>query len=517
MKRILTILVALMMGMAVQVNGLQINASTIERKVSAAQRQQRSAKKHQPKKRSARAPKKHSSTSAHKTDITTWDGLPIITWKQYEQEAKQAVAKQEELQNLINEFFERDPSQLADMDVEYTQGIPNYTQVIGNAKYIYIGEDHNIPVIQEEIQTLIRSIRNAHPGEKILLATEFAYNTHPLINPLHEDGKEWLLDPGYNFIPELAEELHLDTLALDDEIMQVGDGFILIKVGNRYVKIDDESAEQATDLVSDLPEIVLQTTDSQNTHPVMFWATYFSLPNEFFSVMAEADKDPQVKQLKKQFTQQYGRGNENYEFLLGIVEGEIGPEAIIPQEYAEEVDWGLAVQHYLDATQWGVIQRNQQWAQRIKQVEKNYDRIIVWIGYGHLQEEEAAPSLPALLDHVDAIHFFFDPIDENDVSTTHYAYYAKREKAIRDKGLQSDPFELDLQKEDDLIQRMRGRESINFEQTYFAKIQIKESNVGSLPSEATDPQVEFISRRILQLDPVFERAGATLMYNVFIK
>lgn len=509
-----------MMGMTVQVNGRQLNANKIERKVSAAQRQQRSAKKHQPKKRSARAPKKHSSTSARKTDITTWDGLPVITWKQYEQETKQAVAKQEELQNLINELLERDPSQLADMDVEYTQGIPNYTQAIGNAKYIYIGESHDIPVIQEEIQTLIRSIRNAHPGEKILLATEFAYNTHPLINPLHEDGKEWLLDPGYNFIPELAEELHLDTLALDDKIIQAGDGFILIKVGNRYVKIDDESAEQATDLVSDLHEIVLQeTTDLQrNANPVMFWATYFSLPNEFFSVMAEADKDPQVKQPKEQFSQQYGRENRNYGLLLGLVAEEIDPDPIILQEYAETFVIGAHIHEFLSATQWGARQRNQQWAQRIKQVEKNYDRVIVWIGYSHLQEEEAAPSLPALLDHVDAIHFFFDPIDENVVrSTTDYAYYAKRAKAIRDKGLQSDSFELDPQKEDDLIQRTRGLESINPEQTYFAKIQSKESNVWSLPSEDTDPRARFIEDQILQLDPVFEKAGATLMYNVFIK
>ena len=224
MKRILTILVALIAGMTVQVNGAQINKAKLERITVS-------------------TPTKQLSTTSS-NDPNRWYGLPVITWEEYKRANSHITDRQKQINNLNQDLLRIDPNAQKVSRSSYQEGAPDYAKALGNAKYIYIGEVHNTPFVKKEIKQLIEAIQTAHPSEKILLATEFLTTPHPLVNPLHENGKEWIIEQTIEGVSELATELQLDTLAVEDEIVQLKQqNSTLVKAANYYVQIDPSSDE----------------------------------------------------------------------------------------------------------------------------------------------------------------------------------------------------------------------------------------------------------------------------------
>ncbi len=66
-----------------------------------------------------------------------------------------------------------------------------------------------------------------------------------------------------------------------------------------------------------------------------------------------------------------------------------------------------ALKDFLSRTEWGIIQRNRQWADYIRAVSPFYDIIISYVGRGHLEDEFVTPSFPNLVGEPRYIRFDF--------------------------------------------------------------------------------------------------------------
>ena len=76
--------------------------------------------------------------------------------------------------------------------------------------------------------------------------------------------------------------------------------------------------------------------------------------------------------------------------------------------------WASADQ-FIGISPFGVLERNYQWARRIKAVEKNYDLILVYAGSGHLNNTYSN-DLPTLLKCKDFANIELTPTDPIDQS-----------------------------------------------------------------------------------------------------
>ena len=264
MRKFYTFLLLFVLGATLHARPLNLHQA-VERAVSA-----RSAQAH---KQAAATP---PATQKATPEDNSWYGLPIISFAQYKRENQQAIQTQEKFNQLWTEFLNL--TNFQDVDSTVKQGVPNYAKALANTKYIYIGEVHEQPAVQQEIKKMITVIRKANPGKKILLATEFLTVPHPLVNPLHIHGKDWLIRESCLYgIAELADQLHLDTLALDDTVIQFTSTHLgsktLVKVGERYVMagLDNQSTAydaEAAALVSYAGNTVNEIVLNLKTLPV---------------------------------------------------------------------------------------------------------------------------------------------------------------------------------------------------------------------------------------------------------
>ena len=172
--------------------------------------------------------------------ITSWYGLPVITWDHLEQSIYKFTKRMEQVNLLENVLLQLQHNEIAtSINQQLQQGSPDYKTAIANKKYIYIGETHDFPIVQETIFKLLRVIRQENPNKKILLATEFLESKHPLFSPLFPEGKIILAKEGDPGLLARADHLQMDLLALDDEIIQMlPDGSDLIKIGQKYLHTD---------------------------------------------------------------------------------------------------------------------------------------------------------------------------------------------------------------------------------------------------------------------------------------
>ncbi len=449
----------------------------------------------------------------------TWYGLPIISFAQYTRESQQAIQTQEKYNQLYTEFLNL--INVQDLDFTAKQGVPNYAKALARTKYIYIGETHETPAVQQEIKKMITAIRKANPGKKILLATELLTVPHPLVNPLHIHGKDWLFGEPSNYgIAELADQLHLDTLALDDRVIQfqfTGAGpLTLAKVGERYVMagLDNQSPfydEEAAALVSyvgnTVNEIVLVLKNSLTS---LLYLYYLMPAKAVQNYIAQLHADKAWPSWKQEMTKQFGPGNEEYTLLYSALAQDMG-DSSLPADYLENIAKGLRFSITLQASAWGVLQRNYQWAKRIKAIEKNYDIVIVWGGQAHLDDSAYYPSVPTLLAHPQAVQIDFGPLDDSIDEETLKRYQA-REEALKQQQLDyCSNIELSQQQAENFVDNCQGWEAIDFEKTYF----IMNKEKGNAPLSA---QEETLAQQMQQLVPgVPTEDSLKEYYSVYVK
>lgn len=174
-------------------------------------------------------PKPETTTPLQKPQDPTRYDMKITSYQDFEKANAETIARNKEFSQLYNQYSQLTPF---DQTMTFTQGLPNYAEFVKDVRYIYIGEDHEQPAILSQITELLRQIREANPNKKILLATEFLKVPHPLVSPLHRVDKEmnYLIDGNYE-VNELAKRFNMDTLALDDQIVQIADEDIVVKMG----------------------------------------------------------------------------------------------------------------------------------------------------------------------------------------------------------------------------------------------------------------------------------------------
>ena len=460
MRKFYTFLLLFVLGTTLHARTLNLHQA-VERAVSA-----RSAQAH---KQAAATP---PATQKATPEDNSWYGLPIISFAQYKRESQQAIQTQEKYNQLYTEFLNLINFQ--DVDSTVKQGVPNYAKALANTKYIYIGETHGTPAVQQEIKKMITVIRKANPGKKILLAAEFLTVPHPLVNPLHIHGKDWLIEAGYG-ITELADQLHLDTLALDDSVIQFqftgADPLTLAKVGERYVMagLDNHSHvydEEAAKLFDFADRVNEQALALKNSPTSLLYLDYLMPAKDVQDYIAQFHADKAWPSWKQESTKQFGPGNEEYILLYAALAQDVG-DSSFPADYLENIAKGLRFSNTLQASTWGVLQRNYQWAKRIKAVEKNYDIVIVWGGQGHLDDSDVYPSVPTLLAHPQAVQIDFKSLGSMDEEVL--KQYQARKEALEQQQLDyCSNIELSQQQAENIVENCQGWEAVDFEKTFFA-------------------------------------------------
>lgn len=318
--------------------------------------------------------------------------------------------------------------------------ILDYVAKTKNVHYVYIGEAHDIPYIQQEVERIIRAVREANPDKKILLASEFFKRTHPLINPLHKEGTVNLLSSNYKNFSKLADELHMDTLALDDEIIIYENGVPLIKMGDKLIRLGQEQTNVfmtyfKDKIEKDASEILSDPKTSLDKARQLY---FDKQPPQFFEdAYASVQSDDKLRDFLASYAP------DTAKFMAAVITGGLDTE-FSPEErdkWAKEFVFNdLSHSKYIlplfAINAWGIKQRNFQWAQRIKEVEKQYDTVIIWGGKGHITTLEptyASYALPHLLSSSDAIVFSFSQFDEDEWMP---GEYKERRKATAELGFE---------------------------------------------------------------------------------
>lgn len=253
------------------------------------------------------------------------------------------------------------------------RGDVDYKKLLAGEKLVYVSEaiSHDTPSAQEEMAKILRAAREANPGAKILLASEFlvwdnrsdnlpGLSKYPGIfqqelNNIHfptllkKAGRtDSDLKDRYPAVTQAADAAGIDQLALDDFIIGVDEKHkTAIKIGNTVV-----------------------------------WARI-------------NDKLPQIFS-RRDIRDSFSRSVYNLEQTLG-------------------------------ASPWGVRERNREWARRIKAVLPEYDMIIVYAGNGHL-DATYDTDLQPLVEITDYIDITLHPLEG--YQTEYCAPYQDREECL---------------------------------------------------------------------------------------
>lgn len=442
-------------------------------------------------------------------NIQTWENLPIISWQQYEQLSQQEVKKQEklvELNSQLQSIYMEEGLREEDAEIEAQQGLPVYEKAVKDFSYIYIGEYHNTPVVQQEIRNLLKAIRKANPGKKILLATEFLQRPHSLVHPLHKDGQPWLITEGlseYN-IPALADELHVDTLALDDDIVQIAGSVSLLKTGSHYIKVSLASNPKARSLIAPFKEEIKDYSRLLQEDPVGTTLSHLLQPNQIENYITQLFKRDELKDERGIIFQQdlaLAYGPDNVKFVEAVYAlGDTKLPPLTPQQ-ASTVVSATYLLNSIQASTWGILQRNYQWAERIKQAEKNYDIVVVWGGQGHFDDNFRSPSVPLLLNHRNSVLFDFTPIDllEATDETSLQGEIKREDKLLQQKLETCAQVEVDPEKAVQFFGSCQWFNAVDFEQTHFIHVISKKTAAEELATYS--PQQKALAAKIQQLEP----------------
>lgn len=463
MKKQLLFILLFVFSLLVQTPVWAISVANVQRKVADAERS------HQRKSTGQKKSVPAKQTAAPKTAVNEWYGLPIISWKEFERANEQIKQHNEEffkLDKQVQALISAKPLQ----DVmSFKQGLPNYAELVQNVHYIYIGEIHDEPAVEQEVKNLLAAIRQANPDKKILLATEFAQVFHPLINPLHRAEKPTsFLSDDYGWIEEVIKSLSMDMLALDDQIIQFpkdSDDFFtnpLIKVGDKYVRYDGKAISLDNVRLNYAREIyeASQQMLSSNESLASHLTSTITSPNEFRETYAFYKKE--APEWLAKIEKELDPGNGLWVSTATGIFSQIKDTELLPSWVVEFVPYSLAISKVRDMlhySAWGINQRNNQWAERIKNVESNYDIVIIWAGEGH-HDTDYPDALPYLIASSDATMFDFVVINSQMENETELSYAKRR------TDLDNTPAKFEFPEE---MKKELLNLEIDFEQTYHTE------------------------------------------------
>lgn len=236
-------------------------------------------------------------------------------------------------QDLVNKIIE-----------DHEVGRPDYGAETKGMRYVYVTDssDHGTQTIVAEVERVMRAVREANPQARILLAMEFAVNIEFGASPIRFAGKEnktFWVHPEYQPLVTLADELKMDTLALDDYVVWEN----AFKMGKNLVFVDESA--QSADIIKDkdigyalnFAGATLKGVAERNNQ----WASYLKIMEPFYDITIV-------------YT---GGGHTSYEGTLNPLPAEVGTEFALfnfyTMEELPEKSQEFYAQRFADVTQYG--------------------------------------------------------------------------------------------------------------------------------------------------------------------
>ncbi|WP_428074628.1 hypothetical protein [Candidatus Avelusimicrobium luingense] len=255
----------------------------------------------------------------------------------------------------------------------------DYVKEAKGVKYIYVSDasDHQTKDIPTEVAYLLQQVRKANPDARILLATEFAVHTDSAKTPIrfaHDKNRPFQTIEQYAQLVTASDKNNIDILGLDDSLYSAEEA---IKVGDIIIKTPFDNSQIQHILTQYNPDILpsyqnLQTMISEYTQSLQYC---WNFPEDAAKQLnISLDKLPEVEQ-------QYST------FLDACM---ISRSEHIT--YLQE-----CMRDFLFRSDWGVLQRNRQWARYIKALSPFYDIIITYAGSAHLGEKGDTRNVPDLI------------------------------------------------------------------------------------------------------------------------
>ena len=335
------------------------------------------------------------------------DNWQEISWNEFLKQNKRT--QEVEICSVnIDAESNRQCQQLAGPDfklpIRRGQGAFDYSSIVTNQKIIYIGENHNTANIIPEVATILKSVRQANPNARILLASEFLVWTPPfpltefnLMKQVYQENLPLLQDSYAH-----PEKYNADHMVHFQQAMQETRQWL--QEGNEYVN-----------------ELVLLKKAGTQTEQI-------TAPEEYSRVFETADSL-----------------NMDQLALDDSIELEDPPVvkvggSVVRVRQGERVDRSFqtssfSLSDFIGVSSWGVRERNREWARRIKAVLPLYDIIIVYAGAGHINNTYSVDLPPMVgIKQYTSITLLSDNI----MSEEDERWYEKREKLAQQNGLSQD-------------------------------------------------------------------------------
>ena len=315
-----------------------------------------------------------------------------ISWKMFEQESTQLHTQwqnqREQSQAFNKALYQQDPAlykRLLNPTTAAGWQQIEYAPELLNATHIFIGERHDTTLIPAQVENILAAVRQINPLARILLAVEFIRPEHPGQAPiLFADGDASRFSQPYTNLVSKAQSLNMDLLALDN--MSNYPGKPVCRMGNVAVTYDLQSPlvqriikqygpqwdQTAAPWKKKRQQVAQQVDQLQKTLPLLE-----KNPTQLAQTAKKLGKTP------KQFLETSREALKQARQQITNMDKQI-------KTFREESIY-YYVTDQLARSDWGVNQRNAQWAQYIQAVQPFYDIVIVYAGSGHLSETAFQP------------------------------------------------------------------------------------------------------------------------------
>ncbi|MBR4591830.1 MAG: hypothetical protein IKO35_01305, partial [Elusimicrobiaceae bacterium] len=196
--------------------------------------------------------------------------------------------------------------------------------------------------------------------------------------------------------------LNMDILGLDDNLCDIDKE--ICKVGNKWVYTRDIPQDLFEPYQEELAELEKLTENALSVQDMM----YYKMGRADLNKLKNKYEMNDFKKLCDAYEL-----DELQEFLLGYIDHR---NSLVVAIFT----------NILQATTWGVEQRNEQWARYIQAVSPYYDIIITYAGSGHVDTEQAG-SVPVRINKPFAV---FDFYTEEQLPQESQEFYEKRDAKL---------------------------------------------------------------------------------------
>ncbi|MBO4675170.1 MAG: hypothetical protein J5601_03685, partial [Elusimicrobiaceae bacterium] len=164
------------------------------------------------------------------------------------------------------------------------------------------------------------------------------------------------------------------------------------------------------------------------------------------------------------------------------------------------------------SSDWGIKQRNEQWAKRITSVEQEYDIVLIWAGDGHTLRMKPS-SLPFLLASSNAVEINFNVINSHK-KTESAEFFRKAFKVREELGLCSDR---KVYSDDNKRKILENNPTIDSNQTHYFHIATDYTRP-ELNAEYTKDEIAKIENLNEQIKTLIgQKEVAPNIYSVYVE